>query len=533
MKERDYKKLHELSPFEVKDLLIKTAQEHFKKKGKKTDKYLNAGRGNPNFFNTIVREAFTIFTNFSVHLASSKSEFADIAFRLEKENIYSEFKKYIKNFKDNRAAEFLKDAIDFAIKEYKFDEDEFIFEFTDAALGDFYPVPPRIFPHVEKIVIKYIEQILCPDKKLAKGKYEVFATEGATAAMIYIFNSLKYNNLVKPKDKIAIITPIFSPYLEIPRLHEFQLEEIFIEGSENNEWQIPDSEIEKLKDPSIKALYLVNPTNPTSVALCDETLKKITDIVEKDRNDLIVITDTVYSNFIDNFHSLVKEIPKNTICVYSYSKYFGVTGYRLGIIMLHEDCIIDKLIKELSKEEKEETEKRYLTITTEPKKIKFIDRLEIDSRDSALAHTGGLSCPLQVIMALFSLFDIMDDRKEYRKELHHILEKRIKNLYEPLKIKIPDEKVNTYYYSLINIAKLAKSHYSQEFADHLTQNVDILEFLFRLAEEKFVVCLPGEGFKGPNYSLRVSLANLSVDDYLKIGQAIKDTLDEFYKKFKD
>ncbi|NGX55888.1 MAG: Bifunctional aspartate aminotransferase and L-aspartate beta-decarboxylase [Candidatus Anoxychlamydiales bacterium] len=533
MKKVDFKKLHELSPFEVKDLLIKTAQTSFSKKGKKYDKYLNAGRGNPNFFNTIVREAFVIFSNFAVHLAASKSEFADVAFRLDKENIYKEFQDYINEIKDNKAADFLKNAIDFAIKEYKFEEDEFVFEFADAALGDFYPMPPRIFPHVETIVTKYLEQILCPDKKLVKGEYDVFATEGATAAMIYIFNSLKYNNLVTPKDKIAIITPIFSPYLEIPKLHEFQLEEIFIEGDEFNEWQIPDSEIEKLKDPSIKALYMVNPTNPTSIAINDKTLKKITDIVEKDRKDLIVITDTVYSNFIDGFHSVIKEIPKNTICVYSYSKYFGVTGYRLGVIMLHEDCIIDKLIKDLPEEIQEEIDKRYLSITTEPRKIKFIDRLEMDSRDSALAHTGGLSCPLQVIMALFSLYDIIDVKKDYKKEIHGILVKRITNLYENLHLKIPNEKDNTYYYALIDIKELAKQEYSLEFAEHLTKNVDILEFLFKLAEEKFVVCLPGEGFKGPNYSLRVSLANLIVDDYMKIGKAIKEVLNDYHKEFKD
>jgi aspartate 4-decarboxylase len=43
-----------------------------------------------------------------------------------------------------------------------------------------------------------------------KNKIKIFPTEGASAAIVYVFNSLKYNKLV------GILTPIFSPYLEIP-----------------------------------------------------------------------------------------------------------------------------------------------------------------------------------------------------------------------------------------------------------------------------------------------------------------------------
>ena len=39
------------------------------------------------------------------------------------------------------------------------------------------------------------------------GKFSVFATEGGTAGMTYIFQSLRENRLIKPGDKIAIGTP--------------------------------------------------------------------------------------------------------------------------------------------------------------------------------------------------------------------------------------------------------------------------------------------------------------------------------------
>ena len=63
------------------------------------------------------------------------------------------------------------------------------------------------------------------------------------------------NKLIAQGDKIAIGSPIFSPYLEIPHLNDYNLEEVEIIADVNDEWQYPDSEIDKLKDPSIKAFF--------------------------------------------------------------------------------------------------------------------------------------------------------------------------------------------------------------------------------------------------------------------------------------
>ena len=60
----------------------------------------------------------------------------------------------------------------------------------------------------------------------------------------------------------------------------------------------------------------------------------------------MIISDDVYSTFVDDFRSLMADLPYNTIGVYSFSKYFGVTGWRLGTIVLQEDNIFDKLLKE-------------------------------------------------------------------------------------------------------------------------------------------------------------------------------------------
>ena len=61
----------------------------------------------------------------------------------------------------------------------------------------------------------------------------------------------------------------------------------------------------------------------------------------------MLLTDDVYGTFVNDFRSLLGELPHNTIGVYSYSKYFGCTGWRLGVIAIHENNIFDKMIAKL------------------------------------------------------------------------------------------------------------------------------------------------------------------------------------------
>ncbi len=82
--------------------------------------------------------------------------------------------------------------------------------------------------------------------------------------------------------------------------------------------------------------------------MSDEGLAILADIVKK-RPDLIILTDDVYGTFADNFKSLFAICPDNTILVYSFSKYFGATGWRLGVIALSNNNVLDKQIANLSK----------------------------------------------------------------------------------------------------------------------------------------------------------------------------------------
>ena len=75
-------------------------------------------------------------------------------------------------------------------------------------------------------------------------------------------------------------------------------------------------------------------------------------VVQRQNPDLMIVTDDVYGTFSNDFKSLMCTLPYNTLGVYSYSKYFGVTGWRLGVIALEKDNVFNHLINKLPEDEK-------------------------------------------------------------------------------------------------------------------------------------------------------------------------------------
>jgi aspartate 4-decarboxylase len=304
-------------------------------------------------------------------------------------------------------------------------------------------------------------------------------------------------------------------------LEDYDLKVVQIAAPQENRFQFTDSELKKLEDPKVKAFFIVNPGNPTGMALSKETIGKIANLVKTKRPDLMLLTDDVYGTFVDDFRSLLGELPHNTIGVYSYSKYFGCTGWRLGVIAIHEDNMFDKMIAKLPDAELKALDKRYGALTLEPRKVKMIDRIVADSRDVALNHTAGLSLPQQVMMTLFSLSEMMDVEKRYQKACVEIVDKRFWKMIKGLGLELQENKNYDHYYGLIDFEFWARKNIGDEAVEYLKKNIHPLDLAFRLAEDHGIVLLNGGGFEAPNWSLRVSLANLPDEAYEDIARGVR------------
>ncbi|WP_289304643.1 bifunctional aspartate transaminase/aspartate 4-decarboxylase [Parabacteroides goldsteinii] len=536
---REYeKKMSEISPFELKDILIRLADESARKS---THIMLNAGRGNPNWIATTPREAFFLLGQFALEECRRGVKLEDgmvgLAGVPQKPSIAYRFREFLDKQEGTPGSELLRDTYNYMVRVKNVDENDLVHEWAEGVIGDQYPVPDRILKYTEVLVRDYLDQALCNNQP-PKGKFDLFATEGGTAAMCYIFDSLQQNFLLNKGDKIVLFAPVFTPYIEIPEQARYlfdvtEIHALKMTGDGYHTWQYQEKDLDVLKDPSVKAAFIVNPSNPPSYALTPGLTERIVDIVTNYNPNLMIITDDVYATYVHGFRSLMAELPDNTLCVYSFSKYFGATGWRLAVISLHEDNIYDRMIAALPDDKKEALAKRYSSIMLDPSKMKFIDRMVADSRQVALNHTSGLSLPQQTQMSLFASFSLLDSENLYQSRMIDIIHERLHTLWKSSGFTLLDDPLRAGYYSEIDMEVWAKKFYGDDFFEYLKANYEPVDVVFRLAQETSLVLLNGGGFDAPEWSIRASLANLKTEDYVRIGEGIASILHSYAAKWQE
>ena len=516
-----------LSPFEFKDRLLAIARSHADRM------MLNAGRGNPNFLALAPRRAFLQLGEFALQEAERSYSYLSSGYGGLPENrgMMQRFDTWMHSHEDAKGMRFIQASLALVKDQLGLDPEAFLCEMVRASLGCRYPEPVTVLEQFEPVLAAYIRQELFGGLHPVNDNFRLFATEGGTAAMSYLFLSLRANYLLNPGDTIALGTPIFTPYLEIPGLAEFQLKIVEIEASAGQGWQFTEKGLRELENPEVKLFCLVNPSNPPSVSINTSVASQLADLVNNKRPDLMIITDDVYGTFAENFCSLFALCPRNTFCVYSFSKYFGATGWRIGLIGLHNDNVFDTAIQQLPDPQRKSADKRYQSISLEPARLTMIDRLVADSRTVALHHSAGLSTPQQLQMTLFALGCLIDQDGHYQGEARRLIRSRYETLYRHIGIPKPEIEGLVGYYTLLDLGQLADDLYGAEFAHWFLEHHGCQDFLFRLADETSIVLLPANGFEVHHPAVRVSLANLCLADYAAIGRFTRQVLDEYFQEF--
>jgi aspartate 4-decarboxylase len=528
------KRLLKLSPFELKDELINLALEA-EQEG--TGQFLNAGRGNPNWICTTPREAFGTLLRFGLAESRRGMNLPDLGRKVEKTpGIADRFVRFLSSNPKAPGIKLLRETWSLGVDHLGLEPVAFAYELAEGVMGDMYPVPDRMLRCCERIAHEFLVQEMCAGRP-PKGRFDLFAVEGGTAAVCYVFDTLMQNSLLRRGDAIALAVPTFTPYIEIARMDRFAFKVVNVDASlERREdgshtWQYADAQIDKLANKRIKAFFLVNPSNPPSHAMRSSTMERLVHLVNDRRPDLIIITDDVYGTFVPGFRSVMAELPQNTVGVYSYSKHFGCTGWRLGLVAVHQDNIFDRTIAALPGRLRASLRRRYSPLALEPARVKFIDRMVADSRMVALNHTAGPSLPQQIQMLLFSSFALLDKSDSYKSLCQLIVRRRFQALMQGLGLTLPADNTRAGYYAELDLMVWAQKEYGPAFGQYLRKHYACTDMLFRLAQHSGVVLMHGGGFGGPEWSVRVSLANLPEDTYPKIGQYLREITESYVREW--
>ncbi len=164
---------------------------------------------------------------------------------------------------------------------------------------------------------------------------EVIVTNGV-AEGVY----LAINALLNPGDQILIPDPAWLNYQQVTLSN--YVEPVPYELIGENGFQPDPDDIEKRITPRTRAILLLSPSNPTGSVLNPNMVEKITAIAEK--YDLLILSDEIYQKIIfpPAIHVSSATLPgmrDRTLILDGFSKYYSMTGWRMGYVLGPEKLI--------------------------------------------------------------------------------------------------------------------------------------------------------------------------------------------------
>lgn len=142
-------------------------------------------------------------------------------------------------------------------------------------------------------------------------------------------------------DTVALITPTYPAYRNI--LRSLDINVVEIPASADTNYQ-PTVELLKNSGKKFKGLIINSPANPTGCMIDKAELKRICEWCEN--NGVRLISDEAYHRITYGTaaETALHHTP-NGIITNTFSKYFAMTGWRLGWIILPEGEMIDRVKK--------------------------------------------------------------------------------------------------------------------------------------------------------------------------------------------
>ena len=293
-----------LSPFELKDELIATRRTT-RRTSRRRNKFLNAGRGNPNWIATTPREAFFLLGQFALEESKRVWDEPDLG-GMPHADGHRGAASRVSSIAAPQTTEptLLRRALDYGVSELGFEADAFVHELVDSIVGDNYPEPDRMLVHAEQVVARYLEQDDVRRATRRRRAFDLFAVEGAPRRCVTCSSSLIANRILHrathrarhadlhavPRDAAARATSSFKT-IEIGQSEMATgMPHLAVPGrGDRASWRIP----------KVKAFFIVNPSNPASFAMRDETHGELVELVRTKRPDLIILTDDVYGTFAE------------------------------------------------------------------------------------------------------------------------------------------------------------------------------------------------------------------------------------------
>jgi aspartate/methionine/tyrosine aminotransferase len=166
----------------------------------------------------------------------------------------------------------------------------------------------------------------------------VVVTTGSSAAFILAFLAL-----FEPGDRVAVALPGYPPYRHI--LSALGCEPVGIETTQATRWAItPQMLIAAHRKTPLKGVLVASPANPTGTMMPAQALAALVAAAESE--GIRFISDEIYHGLDYAFPAeTAARLSDNCVIINSFSKYFCMTGWRIGWMVAPEPLVrpLDRL----------------------------------------------------------------------------------------------------------------------------------------------------------------------------------------------
>ena len=165
----------------------------------------------------------------------------------------------------------------------------------------------------------------------------IIVTAGASGAFL-----LTLGALVNPGDEVLLPDPCYPCNRHFVRLFEGRPRAIPVD--EARHYQLSDADVRAHWSAATRGVIIASPSNPTGSMIPREELRAIIDSVRRSGGFLVV--DEIYQGLVYGTEaSTALELADDVFVINSFSKYFSMTGWRLGWIVAPETHVreIEKL----------------------------------------------------------------------------------------------------------------------------------------------------------------------------------------------
>ena len=166
----------------------------------------------------------------------------------------------------------------------------------------------------------------------------VAVTTGSSGGFV-----LSFLSLFEPGERVALANPGYPPYRHI--LAALGCEPVLIDTTAETRWALTGEAIlaEHRRKP-LAGVVIASPANPTGTMMTAEALGELIALCEGE--GIKVISDEIYHGLDYAFAAeTAAKLSPNTLVINSFSKYFCMTGWRIGWMVVPDTLVraIDRL----------------------------------------------------------------------------------------------------------------------------------------------------------------------------------------------